>query len=181
MYKTASEYLKPGKIPVPFYSEYKGPCILKHTEPVIQTKPVTRQEPVAISQKNNIEMNMIIKKFVNTSDPNIWGPSFWFTIHNGTSKYPEKASPYVIEKMKGFIIGMPVMIPCEKCKVHAFNHIEKHKGNLDQICSTRKNLFNFFVDFHNYVNKRYNKPEMSHNQAWNMYNKGVNVRYMTYA
>ena len=118
--------------------------------------------------------------YTNLSDPEVWGPSFWFTLHNGASKYPISASPLVIERMKGYILGIPFMLPCIACKVHATNHIEKHKKDLDRICSGRDNLFKFFVDFHNIVNKRYNKPIVSYEEAYKIYDNGVNVSVMTY-
>ena len=116
----------------------------------------------------------------NTSNPDIWGPAFWFTIHNGASKYPINASPIVVERMKAFILGMPVMIPCETCKEHATSHIENNYNNLDQICSSREKLFNFFVDFHNFVNKRYNKPLMSYDDAKKLYNGDAIVSKLSY-
>jgi hypothetical protein len=116
----------------------------------------------------------------NTSEPEVWGPAFWFTLHNGASKYPINASPIVVERMKGFILGIPVMIPCEICKEHATSHIENNYNNLDKICSTRENLFNFFVDFHNFVNKRYKKPLMSYNDANKLYNGDAIVSKLSY-
>lgn len=59
--------------------------------------------------------------------------------------------------MKHIIIGIPVLIPCETCKEHATNYIEEHKHKLMEICKTKKDLFKFFVDFHNFVNKRLGK------------------------
>lgn len=105
----------------------------------------------------------------NKTDPKSWGRSFWFTLHNGAANYPVNASPYVIQRMIGFILGIPVMLPCENCKVHATNHIEKMKPYLMDICSGREKLFRFFVDFHNMVNKRYNKPIVSYEDAWRLY------------
>lgn len=116
----------------------------------------------------------------NTSNPEIWGPAFWFTIHNGASKYPMNASPIVVERMKAFILGMPVMIPCQSCQEHATSHIEKNYNNLDKICSSRQSLFNFFVDFHNFVNKRYNKPIMSYDDANKLYNGEARVNTLSY-
>ncbi len=107
------------------------------------------------------------KKDVN--DPKIWGPSFWFTLHNGAVKYPQTASPICAKRMKGFITGIPVMLPCELCSDHATAYIEKHSDKLDKVVSTRENLFNFFVDFHNQVNIRYGKPVISYLEAYNLY------------
>lgn len=103
--------------------------------------------------------------------PEVWGPHFWFTLHNGSLNYPSLANPLCIERMKNFIIGIPVMIPCETCKEHATAYIETNKDYLDYICASRDKLFKFFVDFHNYVNIRLKKPEMSYDDAYRLYDK----------
>ena len=103
--------------------------------------------------------------------PEVWGPPFWFTLHNGALNYPSLANPLCIERMKNFIIGIPVMIPCETCKEHATAYIESNKDYLDYICASRDKLFKFFVDFHNYVNIRLKKPEMSYDDAYRLYDK----------
>jgi len=105
----------------------------------------------------------------HTSNPNVWGPPFWFTIHNGICKYPISASNIQKERMKGFILGIPVMLPCEICKIHANNFIDDSKKDLDLICSKRESLFKWSVDFHNSVNKRNNKKEISYEEAKNIY------------
>lgn len=133
-----------------------------------------------IDNEELVSLKWESSEFTNTSDPQVWGSAFWFTLHNGAIHYPLQASPVTKERMKGFILGMPVMIPCETCKEHATAHIEKNYDNLDDITSGRKNLFNFFVDFHNYVNKRYNKPIMSYEDAYKLYSGGARVSKLTY-
>lgn len=114
------------------------------------------------------------------SDPTVWGPAFWYSIHNGAATYPIKASPICIERMVGFILGLPYILPCESCAEHATAHIEKNRDKLHIICSTRENLFNFFVDFHNYVNMRFGKNLMSYEKAYNLYTKPVIYEKLRY-
>ncbi len=114
----------------------------------------------------------------NLSMPDVWGPAFWFTIHNGANSYPRKASGIVKERMKGFILGLPEMVPCANCKEHARDHIET--SNLDDVCDGHDSLFNFFVDFHNYVNKRYNKPVISYDEAVKLYSGGAVINVIKY-
>jgi len=117
-----------------------------------------------------VEETYTIEKYDNTN-PSVWGPPFWFTLHNGALNYPSLANPLYIERMKNFILGIPVMIPCHTCKDHAISFIEYHKDQLDYICASRDKLFKFFVDFHNQVNVRYKKPEMSYSDAYKLYDK----------
>lgn len=120
-------------------------------------------------KKKQLQLRYEEKEYDNTSAPDVFGPAFWFTLHNGASRYPIEASPFQAEKMKGFIKGIPVMLPCEKCSEHAQSYIEGNDREMDDIVSGRENLFKFFWEFHNYVNKRYNKPQISLEDAKAMY------------
>lgn len=114
------------------------------------------------------------------SDPEVWGPSFWFTLHNSAVGYPENPTNHVRERMKKFIEGIPVMVPCEKCYHHAFEYIYSRRDDMDDIVSGRRKLFNFFVDFHNQVNERNDKPLFDYDKAWDMYYNRNFVEYCVY-
>ena len=105
----------------------------------------------------------------NTKDDSIWGPAFWFTIHNSSIHYPIQANSYYRENMKRFILSIPSLIPCDKCKLHASSYIQSHLYRLDMIVSGRIKLFKFFVDFHNDVNIRNNKPVYNYIDAYDLY------------
>jgi hypothetical protein len=113
-------------------------------------------------------------------NPNVWGSAQWLCFHLFSTKYPEKPSPIVIEHMKNYILAIPYTLPCEKCSNHARSFIESNYSNLDIICSSKNNLFKFFVDFHNYVNIRYNKPIMSVQDAWKLYTGKATINKMKY-
>jgi hypothetical protein len=182
MYKTAIEYYKEPVERSINYVPYKGHVQSKET--FIHVKqPPTPDTPATPPVKNSEKITQLTwkaERYNNMADPNVWGPAFWFTLHNGASKYPVSASPITIERMKSFIFGIPVMLPCEKCQYHATNHIMMNKNKLNQICSGRDSLFTFFVDFHNIVNKRYNKPLMSVEQAYQIYNGGAMISKLSY-
>ena len=113
--------------------------------------------------------------YKSTADPSVWGPSFWLSLHNGAVRYPVKASPTYQHRMKGFILGIPYMLPCDECRQHALAFIDSRASQLDSIVSGRHNLFNYFVDFHNQVNARYGKPLVSYEQAYKLYSSPVKV------
>lgn len=123
-------------------------------------------------KETELKLKWNTKEYANTSDPNTWGPAFWYTLHNGAAKYPKKASEIHKKLMKNFILGIPIMLPCQACKMHAFEYIQKAEldGILDNVVSTKIELFKWFVDFHNDVNIRYNKKQISYQQAWDKYN-----------
>ena len=169
-YKLAKYLLEPNDFSNKIeYSLYKASSPKSVKETQSNSKPM-----------NTLEMTFENIKDINTSNPTIWGPPLWFTLHNTAIKYPVIASPLYSSNMKNFINSIPYILPCEKCKVHAINYIDTIKNELDYICNGRENLFKFFVDFHNSVNKRNNKKEISYEEAYKIYNSNVNVTRITY-
>jgi hypothetical protein len=121
---------------------------------------------------NNNKKNIIIKNQtlnVKPESPSVWGPPLWFTLHNSSSKYPNNPSPITRERMKNIITNIPVLLPCYTCREHATQFIEKNANMLDDIVSSRDKLFNFFVDFHNQVNKKLGKKIYSYEEARALY------------
>lgn len=103
------------------------------------------------------------------ADPKIWGPKYWYTFHMAAANYPVDASPITAKRMKGFVMAIPYILPCETCRIHASAYIEKHVDVLDDIVSGREKLFKFFVDMHNMVNARLNKQILSYEDAFKLY------------
>jgi|SaaInlV_165m_DNA_3_1040750.scaffolds.fasta_scaffold00498_21 hypothetical protein len=114
-----------------------------------------------------IEVKVTTTTQGSSYDPDAFGPAFWFTFHNATTTYPNRPTIFVQDGMKKIIGNMPLLIPCLACKEHFFAFLKT--VDLDQATSSRENLFKFFVDAHNYVNRRFMKPEMSLSDAKKMY------------
>lgn len=188
-YKTAVEYYKDTPSTKVEYSNYNGPS-KEYYEPIQQVIDDINSDDLEVSELETnyteqnpddvIKMKEETKNYPNTSDPSVWGPAFWFTLHNSSAKYPIKASRHHMQRTKGFILGLPMMLACPGCKPHAIAYIESHKHKLDEIVSGRDNLFKFFVDFHNKVNARYGKKEFTYQEAYNMYKKGVQLTKISY-
>ena len=123
--------------------------------------------PQLVRPEMNEEMTTMSVKYkmlknVNPGNPEVWGPAFWFSLHNGAVQYPKNAAPIWRKRMKSFIKGIPVMVPCSKCSEHASAYIESLSDEkLNDIVKNRDKLFKFFVDFHNFVNKRIGKNTFS--------------------
>jgi hypothetical protein len=115
------------------------------------------------------------------SSPDIFGPPFWFTLHASSMSYPLNPTPIVKDKMRNFIIAIPVLLPCKNCQEHATAYIEKHYNEIDTFCSGRDSLFKFFVDFHNEVNKRKDKKIMSYEDAYQLYSGKVKINKISYS
>lgn len=144
----------------------------------------SKETPVLLTfdqPKEYLDVKWKTMEYANPADPEVWGSQFWFSLHNGAERYPERASPIWAEYMRGFIMGIPVMLPCETCADHARTHIEQNLERMDTIVSGREPLAKFFVDFHNRVNKRYNKPVLEYKEARALYQKPVRVTKMMYS
>lgn len=137
-----------------------------------------------MEKKNNKTPLKIEYKTVQTraiANPSLWGPALWFTLHNGAAQYPIKPNDFWKEKMKAFIHGLSVMIPCEKCSVHASSFIStKSPDELNEIVSSRKTLFKFFFEFHNFVNIRIGKPPLNYEEIVDKYMNPTDVEFITY-
>jgi hypothetical protein len=141
----------------------------------IQRLPQYRPQPQPQQNKPTTTLEYKTLSYANSGNPEVWGPAFWFSLHNGALRYPKQASPIWKERMKHFIMGIPVMVPCEKCADHATAHLEDNWSNMDNIVSGRDNLFKFFWEFHNFVNQRLGKPQMSLEDAYKLYGGNIKV------
>jgi hypothetical protein len=176
MYATASEYLgykvpksSVQRKPVTANSAYYKP-VENFESPKIGTKVEEKTQITELKYKTSI---------TSTSDPKVWGPSFWFTLHVSAAHYPENPSQIVRERMKHRILAIPYEVPCATCRPHASAFIESYRDKLDQIVSNKHELGKFYVDFHNKVNKRYGKPEWTYEQAYKVYSGQAKVTYLT--
>ena len=116
--------------------------------------------------------NSVDNPGVDLADPKVWGPHFWFVLHNGTASYPRRATPIAIGKMVGFIEGIPTMLPCGSCTLHAEAFIDSKRsgpGGLEAWCAGRDTLHDFLIEFHNSVNERQHKDIKSKEAVIAMY------------
>lgn len=116
------------------------------------------------------------KGIYNLESPQVFGPPLWFVIHNAAIHYPiENPSPETKSRMKNFLLSLPVLVPCVRCKEHCIANIERYKDKIDDILNSRKKLFEFTVDFHNKVNSATGKSQLSYEEAYNIYSGKVEI------
>jgi hypothetical protein len=129
-------------------------------------------------ESNMLELTVSSSLVGNSTDPEIFGPPLWFVFHNAANTYPRRPTPYIREGMKQLLINLPLIVPCIKCKEHFHDFLQT--TNLDEVVSSKENVFVFFVKVHNYVNRRYGKREMSVPEAKELYGfdnpTGINMR-----
>lgn len=97
--------------------------------------------------------------------PDVWGPYGWSLIHYVALGYPEQPTFDIITKYRNFFISLANVIPCEKCKTHYREMIDKNPPQLEN----KDALFKWTVDIHNIVNKRLGKDTFTLNQAYDKF------------
>ena len=120
-----------------------------------------KKENFTFSSKENFDNetgNEISMSELPDKDATVFGPKLWYCLHNAAKAYPDSPTKLVQNRMKNVILGIPYLIPCDSCYEHSLSYIDKlDECKLNNICSTRKNLIVFFVEFHNHVNRRLGK------------------------
>ena len=130
-------------------------------------------------KNNNLNIIQTRNNYSNTRDPKLWGPPLWLSLHIFSVYYDPK-NEEDINRCISFIKNLPYQLPCFSCSEHAKNYIKDKEHDLHQICRTKKNLFEFYVDFHNYVNIRNKKRTYTYEEAWDMYSNGINMVNFSY-
>jgi len=103
------------------------------------------------------------------SDVDQWGPSFWFTFHMSATAYPIYPTENEKRAMKEVIKTVPLLLPCISCSLNAVKFISPWIPRLDWVVENKNNLFWFWWNFHNHVNKETKKPELSFEKAKELY------------
>jgi hypothetical protein len=76
---------------------------------------------------------------------------------------------------KAFVTSVLLLLPCPKCKKHAWEYCKSVSPNIDEYLDTNLLAFQWTVEFHNTVNRRLNateghrKPVYSPNDALKLY------------
>lgn len=100
------------------------------------------------------------------SDPEIWGPGVWFNIHLFAAKANDTESK---EFFITFINITVENLPCLQCRKHASQYL-KHNPLIGFLTdSDSDGLFRWSWIFHNVVNTRLRKTQMSWNVAHDMF------------
>ena len=86
-------------------------------------------------------------------------------IQNIADNYPEDPSLVQKESMRSFIMALSDLIPCHSCGLCFRKYLDMPTIDLCEAVSSRENCIKFFVDAHNYVNKRLDKSEMNVEEA----------------
>ena len=100
-------------------------------------------------------------------DAKIWGPHQWFMMHIISFTYPEVPSPYDKRVYYDYYASLKEVLPCEACKRHYNTYFLQHP--LGPHLDRRKDLIQWVIDIHNFVNTKMNRPEYSFHQVMEIY------------
>jgi len=102
------------------------------------------------------------------SDPKVFGPGLWYSIHITALKTSE-------DFFLDWIVIIVSNIPCLKCKTHAQEYLNKNPPSLYKNSYNESGeligMFEWSWLFHNSVNSRLNKNILDYPTAYRMYSE----------
>lgn len=102
--------------------------------------------------------------------PDIWGPKFWFVLHTSSFRYPKSPTDEDKKYMKQFLYSMAnLTLPCPICRHHMKKYLSDPENGLDEALNDGQEYVKFIWKFHNSVNIRTGKPEMSFSDFKDLY------------
>ncbi len=110
---------------------------------------------------------------MNSLSPDVWGPSFWKTIHYVSLGYPDNPSSQDKKNYSIFYNTLDNIIPCFQCAINYKDHL-KELPLSQEFLKNPQTLFLWTVKLHNIVNKHLNKPDFLETEALKLYNVSNN-------
>lgn len=98
----------------------------------------------------------------------VWGPATWHLLHCIVLKVDDNINESQLENIKAIISRIANNLPCPYCTDHATTFLRTNK--FESIKSINA-LRYFMFYFHNKVNERLKKPQMTYDDHINLYVK----------
>lgn len=111
-------------------------------------------------------------------NPKVWGPHAWVFLHSVTLNYPDSPSDEEKQSMRTFFNSVKKVLPCDKCKIHFKDNLEKFPLT-DKVLSSRDSLVMWLIDIHNAVNITTGKPEITYENVVSTYNSMYGEDFIT--
>ena len=139
----------------------------KDSVPVYKSQTAENKE---VEQMQKIEQSSNqVRHSTKKGSRALWGRPFWFSLHYGALNLPDVLDSEDQQMIYNFITSIPIFLPCDTCKNHAYDYIKKGNHDFKHIVSTKENVFEFFWRFHNVVNKSVGKPQISLEKAYDIF------------
>jgi len=99
----------------------------------------------------------------------IWGPHAWMFLHSITFTYPHEPDFKVKKHFLNFFDNLKNIIPCEICKKHYINNLQKHP--LIDSLNSKEDLIKWLVNIHNEINIINGKRVWTYDEVVEHYDK----------
>ncbi len=117
-----------------------------------------------IQNTKNIKINRI------NLDPEKWGGKGWFFLESICLAYPDNPTEEEKKQYKKFFYAIPIVGPCNKCRIHFNQFIKKYPLN-DTILKSKDNLILWILSAHNNVRKINNQKQISLKEFYDFYDE----------
>jgi hypothetical protein len=98
-------------------------------------------------------------------EPKYVGPGIWYSIHIlAANAKTQKEKESVVKQIR----IIQENFPCQECKSHFWKYLQNHPPE-DTIKGGPESLFLWTVNFHNAVNFRLGKPQITYDEAKSIY------------
>lgn len=104
----------------------------------------------------------------------IWGPKAWGFLHAVTFRYPEEnTSKQKRTSAYQLLVSLERLLPCERCRKHFVAYMKDSSTGINGASSrhlqNRISFATWMVNFHNAVNNRLGKPNMTFEEVEDIY------------
>jgi hypothetical protein len=103
-----------------------------------------------------------------------WGPRQWCWYHSLSYNAPEKCNFKEQKVYMETVILMTKLLPCDKC----YKHFDKMCHNKKISFNGKEEMINWFIDVHNQVNIRLEKPVVTRDVVDQIYLNKINHGYL---
>jgi hypothetical protein len=122
------------------------------------------------SNINLTQLDKLIKTNRINLDAEVWGGKGWFFLDSIVLAYPNNPTEKEKQQYKNFFYAIPTVGPCDKCRVHFGQFIEKYPLN-DTILQSKDNLILWLLSAHNNVKKINGQKKIKLSEFYEFYNK----------
>jgi len=110
-------------------------------------------------------------------NPQLWGSAGWKFLFFIAFAYPKYPTEQDKQRMFNFFMLIKELLPCESCRMHFSNHLNKFPLNTEALLTT-ENLVRWLNNVHNEVNISLGQPKQTIEDIQNKYilnNKKNNI------
>lgn len=106
----------------------------------------------------------------HSSNYDVWGPRAWYQFHKEAINYPTNPSARDIRKAIYFYYKkFLIYVKCRNCR----NDYNQLMHDYPIRLNSRLELFSWSVDIHNVINAKLNKPQITHDKAYQIWSNVI--------